>query len=177
MQHPILPLHSVVFLPARLTRMRTHALVCLNACTHTVLPTCTPSRRHVAHETQCSPTGSGDACLPVVARRDREDSTRRLQVTLQKIIDKVKALPEAQPFLFPVEPSPTFAPDYFKVILDPMDLQTVEQRLHARNFYVSKVSWFPLHIFFLLRHNNVITVWVGVRANHLPLQRTSLWRT
>jgi len=46
------------------------------------------------------------------------------------VLEEIKVHPHAWPFLEPVDPHDV--PDYYKVIKDPMDLQTVELRLNQK---------------------------------------------
>ncbi|KAK9504668.1 hypothetical protein O3M35_010949 [Rhynocoris fuscipes] len=57
---------------------------------------------------------------------------------LRKLIKQIQSHKSAWPFMEPVDP--TEAPDYYKVIKEPMDLQTIELRINQR--YYKKLSEF-----------------------------------
>ncbi|XP_073972080.1 nucleosome-remodeling factor subunit NURF301 E(bx) isoform X2 [Rhodnius prolixus] len=57
---------------------------------------------------------------------------------LRKLIKQIQTHKSAWPFMEPVDP--TEAPDYYKVIKEPMDLQTIELRINQR--YYKKLSEF-----------------------------------
>ncbi|XP_012274975.1 nucleosome-remodeling factor subunit NURF301 isoform X2 [Orussus abietinus] len=51
---------------------------------------------------------------------------------LKKLIKQIQAHKSAWPFMEPVDPNE--APDYYKVIKEPMDLQTIELRINDRSY-------------------------------------------
>ncbi|XP_008553074.1 nucleosome-remodeling factor subunit NURF301 isoform X1 [Microplitis demolitor] len=51
---------------------------------------------------------------------------------LKKLIKQMQAHKSAWPFMEPVDP--TEAPDYYKIIKEPMDLQTIEFRINSRSY-------------------------------------------
>ncbi|CAH1403971.1 unnamed protein product [Nezara viridula] len=51
---------------------------------------------------------------------------------LRKLIKQIQVHKNAWPFMEPVDP--TEAPDYYKVIKEPMDLQTIEKRINQRHY-------------------------------------------
>jgi len=51
---------------------------------------------------------------------------------IQKILQTIKRHPMAEPFLHPVDPKQV--PDYYNVIQDPMDLETVERKLKSGEY-------------------------------------------
>ncbi|XP_033215194.1 nucleosome-remodeling factor subunit NURF301 isoform X2 [Belonocnema kinseyi] len=51
---------------------------------------------------------------------------------LKKLIKSIQAHKSAWPFMEPVDPNE--APDYYKVIKEPMDLQTIELRINDKNY-------------------------------------------
>lgn len=54
---------------------------------------------------------------------------------MSHLLRKVMKHADAGPFLAPVPPEDV--PDYYNVIIDPMDLGTMEQRLASRRYYVT----------------------------------------
>lgn len=71
------------------------------------------------------------------AQRDKA-SQDSLHAHLQKVLGEVKALDCAWPFLEPVNAEETGAIDYYEVIKNPMDLNTMQKRLDDAYFYVTK---------------------------------------
>nr|XP_018914496.1 PREDICTED: uncharacterized protein LOC109042290 [Bemisia tabaci] len=56
-----------------------------------------------------------------------------IKIGMYKIIEKIKNHEDAWPFLYPVESED--APRYYKVIKEPMDLQTMEDKLDNREYF------------------------------------------
>jgi len=71
---------------------------------------------------------------PTTSRSDSEILFKFLTDLLQQI----KVHPNAWPFLKPVDPIELNVPDYFNVIKDPIDLETIEKRLNTRVYYITK---------------------------------------
>jgi len=71
--------------------------------------------------------------------RDR-DSRAALQTELEGIIKALRKHNSAWPFLTPVNPDEVL--DYYEVIKDPIDLQTMEQRLAAGEYYKTREIFF-----------------------------------
>ncbi|OSX79498.1 hypothetical protein BU14_0076s0054 [Porphyra umbilicalis] len=71
------------------------------------------------------------------APRD-EVSLQALKAHLQSVLDQIKAHGSAWPFLEPVNPKETGAIDYYDVIKNPVDLSSIQTKLTAGGFYVTK---------------------------------------
>eukprot|EP01132_Coremiostelium_polycephalum_P004079 gene4079-5107_t len=65
-----------------------------------------------------------------------EQQIQNLQKQLSKILDTIKIHPDAWPFQKPV--SDNEAPNYSNVIKNPVDLQTISERLATNNYYITK---------------------------------------
>lgn len=65
-----------------------------------------------------------------------EEDYALLQTVLEDVLQKIKDHGSSWPFLVPV--SREEVPDYYDVIKDPIDLETIEKRLFAKNFYLTK---------------------------------------
>lgn len=65
-------------------------------------------------------------------------SQELLHKHLQTVLKEIKSLECAWPFLEPVNAQETGAIDYYEVIKNPMDLQTMQNRLDEGWFYVTK---------------------------------------
>jgi len=65
-----------------------------------------------------------------------EDELQLLQETFREVVAKIKAHPSSWPFLKPVDRREV--PDYYEVIKDPIDLETVAKRVEAGNYYITK---------------------------------------
>ncbi|KRZ28429.1 Transcription initiation factor TFIID subunit 1 [Trichinella pseudospiralis] len=67
--------------------------------------------------------------------RRRTDPRVTMSVVLESILNEIKALPEAEPFLVPVRKRSV--PDYHKVVSRPMSIQTIRMNI-AKNQYVTR---------------------------------------
>jgi histone acetyltransferase len=65
-----------------------------------------------------------------------EEDLDTLQQILEEVMQKIKDHSSSWPFLYPVDP--VEVPDYYEVIKDPIDLQSIENRLKAKNYYITK---------------------------------------
>jgi len=65
-----------------------------------------------------------------------EEELNALQLNLKEVILKIKDHPASWPFLKPVDRREV--PDYYEVIKDPVDLELVEKRVEAGNYYITK---------------------------------------
>lgn len=65
-----------------------------------------------------------------------KEEINSLQSTLEHVLQKIKDHPSSWPFAEPV--SREDVPDYYEVIKDPIDLETIEKRLKAKNYYITK---------------------------------------
>lgn len=66
------------------------------------------------------------------ANRRRTDPVVTLSTMLEEILNEMRELPEANPFLFPV--SSKSVPDYYHIITRPMDLQTIREALRQKRY-------------------------------------------
>ncbi|XP_077519036.1 TATA-box binding protein associated factor 1 isoform X1 [Amblyomma americanum] len=64
------------------------------------------------------------------ANRRRTDPMVTLSILLEAILNEMRDLPETQPFWHPV--SAKAVPDYHKIIIRPMDLQRIREKLHEK---------------------------------------------
>lgn len=87
-------------------------------------------------EKGAAPTSRGIS-MAGLASRDKH-SQEMLHGHLQSVLQEIKSHDSAWPFLEPVNPKTTGAFDYYDVIKNPMDLSTMQKRLDAGNFYVTK---------------------------------------
>ena len=55
-----------------------------------------------------------------------------MSTMLEEILNEMRELPDVQPFLFPV--SSKTVPDYYRIILRPMDLQTIREALRQKRY-------------------------------------------
>jgi histone acetyltransferase len=69
-------------------------------------------------------------------RPEPEPDMERLTAELRSILQAVLHHPDAWPFLYPVDP--VLVPDYPKIVRNPIDLQTIGQRLDSNAFYRTK---------------------------------------
>ncbi|KYQ93060.1 bromodomain-containing protein [Tieghemostelium lacteum] len=61
---------------------------------------------------------------------------QQLQIKFEKILELVKAHPDAWPFLQPV--SIDDAPNYYNIVKDPVDLQKIAERLALNQYYITE---------------------------------------
>lgn len=66
------------------------------------------------------------------ANRRRTDPVVTLSTMLEEILNEMRELPEANPFMFPV--SSKSVPDYYRIITRPMDLQTIREALRQKRY-------------------------------------------
>mmetsp|Transcript_28922 Transcript_28922/g.72666 ORF Transcript_28922/g.72666 Transcript_28922/m.72666 type:complete len:498 (+) Transcript_28922:3549-5042(+) len=71
------------------------------------------------------------------AQRDPA-ALQALHKHLQSVLNQVKAHQNSWPFVEPVDPKESGALDYYDVIKNPMDLQTIQKRLDSGWYYVTK---------------------------------------
>jgi len=74
--------------------------------------------------------------LPGLPPEPTEEEVRLLQQTLKEVFEKLKEHPSAWPFLHAVDKK--IVPDYYDIIKDPIDLETIEKRVERANYYVTK---------------------------------------
>uniref|UniRef100_A0A915JK67 Bromo domain-containing protein n=1 Tax=Romanomermis culicivorax TaxID=13658 RepID=A0A915JK67_ROMCU len=79
---------------------------------------------------------------------------------LEKMVDALKAHPDAEPFLEPV--SEDIAPDYKDVIVNPMDLETIEDKLIERKYSSKKEFIEDINLVLLncLQYNGIYSEYV-----------------
>jgi len=65
-----------------------------------------------------------------------EDELTILQQTFREVLIKAREHPSSWPFLTPVDKREV--PDYYDIIKDPIDLETVAKRVEAGNYYITK---------------------------------------
>jgi len=65
-----------------------------------------------------------------------EDELSNLQQTFREVLIKVREHPSSWPFLTPVDKREV--PDYYDIIKDPIDLETVAKRVEGGNYYITK---------------------------------------
>lgn len=58
----------------------------------------------------------------------------------QDIMDKIKDHPHTWPFLKPVDPKEV--PDYYEIIRDPLDFETIDKRLQQGAYYITRDIFF-----------------------------------
>jgi len=63
-----------------------------------------------------------------------------LQKFLEQALSDIMNHPSAWPFLKPVDPNEVN--DYYTVIKDPIDLQTIAERLAVKHYYIAKEIFF-----------------------------------
>nr|CAD7205039.1 unnamed protein product [Timema douglasi] len=66
------------------------------------------------------------------ANRRRTDPVVVLSTILESILNEMRGLPDVQPFLFPVNAK--VVPDYHKIVVRPMDLQTIRENLRQKKY-------------------------------------------
>ncbi|KAJ9586080.1 hypothetical protein L9F63_020277 [Diploptera punctata] len=66
------------------------------------------------------------------ANRRRTDPVVVLSTVLESILNEMRDLPDVQPFLFPVNAK--VVPDYHKIVIRPMDLQTIRENLRQKKY-------------------------------------------
>ncbi|KAL0280152.1 UNVERIFIED_CONTAM: hypothetical protein PYX00_001531 [Menopon gallinae] len=66
------------------------------------------------------------------ANRRRTDPVVVLSTILETILNEMRGLPDVQPFLFPVNAK--VVPDYYKIVIRPMDLQTIRENLRQKKY-------------------------------------------
>nr|CAD7431947.1 unnamed protein product [Timema monikensis] len=66
------------------------------------------------------------------ANRRRTDPVVVLSTILESILNEMRGLPDVQPFLFPVNAK--VVPDYHKIVIRPMDLQTIRENLRQKKY-------------------------------------------
>lgn len=59
-------------------------------------------------------------------------SEEDIQIGMHKVIEYIKGHRDAWPFVGPVDED--YAPNYYKVIREPMDLQTIEDKLDNQEY-------------------------------------------
>eukprot|EP01103_Thecamoeba_quadrilineata_P005795 TRINITY_DN1554_c0_g1_i3.p1 TRINITY_DN1554_c0_g1~~TRINITY_DN1554_c0_g1_i3.p1 ORF type:complete len:286 (+),score=33.88 TRINITY_DN1554_c0_g1_i3:416-1273(+) len=69
-----------------------------------------------------------------------QEAVETLYLELKGYLNVLKNHPDSWPFRVPV--SAEDVPDYYTVIKNPMDLQTIEKKLDARNFYITPRIFF-----------------------------------
>ncbi|KAJ3048476.1 hypothetical protein HK097_010502 [Rhizophlyctis rosea] len=74
------------------------------------------------------PTPSPDTPVPPKAMPQSEAKTCR------QLLSSIQKHSAAWPFLQPVDPVAVGAPDYFRIIAQPMDLSTIERKLGSRDY-------------------------------------------
>jgi len=76
------------------------------------------------------------ALRPLVSEREDRGSIESQQFVFKDVLQAIKEHPAAWPFLSPVDRSEVW--DYYNVIRDPIDLQTMEKRLDEGNYYITR---------------------------------------
>ncbi|XP_022251880.1 transcription initiation factor TFIID subunit 1-like isoform X3 [Limulus polyphemus] len=66
------------------------------------------------------------------ANRQRTDPVVTLSIIIENILNEMRDLPDTQPFWLPV--SAKVVPDYHKIVIKPMDLQTIREKIHQRKY-------------------------------------------
>ncbi|KAL4230237.1 Transcription initiation factor TFIID subunit 1 [Mactra antiquata] len=66
------------------------------------------------------------------ANRRRADPVVTLSSIFEQVLNEMRDMPNTHPFLYPV--STKNVPDYFKIIKEPMDLQTIRENLRAKKY-------------------------------------------
>ncbi|KAL7722532.1 Bromodomain-containing protein [Entamoeba marina] len=66
-------------------------------------------------------------------RKERKELDKNL-IACRDILNKLKVLPEAGPFLSAVDPVAMNLPDYYYVVTNPMDLGTVQKKMRQRKY-------------------------------------------
>ncbi|XP_026472569.1 transcription initiation factor TFIID subunit 1 [Ctenocephalides felis] len=67
------------------------------------------------------------------ANRRRTDPVIVLSTILESILNEMRDLPDVQPFLFPVNGK--LVPDYYRIVQQPMDLQTIRENLRQKKYH------------------------------------------
>ncbi|KAL7675914.1 hypothetical protein ACOME3_002173 [Neoechinorhynchus agilis] len=84
-----------------------------------------------------TPVHSGSGQVKIRARSYHSDPATTLSIIFEKILQEVRQLPEAEPFLIPVDARSVS--DYYSIVDNPMDLQTMRQRI-TKNHYADRQS-------------------------------------
>ncbi|XP_052795206.1 transcription initiation factor TFIID subunit 1-like [Mya arenaria] len=66
------------------------------------------------------------------SHRRRADPVVTMSTIFEQLLNEMRDMPNTQPFLFPVNAKSV--PDYFTIIKEPMDLQTIRENLRAKKF-------------------------------------------
>uniref|UniRef100_A0A7S2WZM5 Bromo domain-containing protein n=1 Tax=Chloropicon primus TaxID=1764295 RepID=A0A7S2WZM5_9CHLO len=85
------------------------------------------SRAHTLHDSNRSQSFRGKV-------KFEDEQTQKMWGLCLQVLREVKTHPNAWPFLKPVDPEKDKAPDYFEVVKEPMDFNTVTDKL-ARRVY------------------------------------------
>ncbi|XP_060584432.1 transcription initiation factor TFIID subunit 1-like isoform X2 [Ruditapes philippinarum] len=66
------------------------------------------------------------------ANRRRADPVVTMSSIFEQVLNEMRDMPNTHPFLYPV--SAKNVPDYFKIVKEPMDLQTIRENLRAKKY-------------------------------------------
>ncbi|ESP02189.1 hypothetical protein LOTGIDRAFT_212720 [Lottia gigantea] len=66
------------------------------------------------------------------SNRRRTDPLVTLSTIFENVLNELRAIPNTQPFLFPVNPKEV--PDYYKVVRKPIDLQSIRENLRNKKY-------------------------------------------
>lgn len=79
---------------------------------------------------------SAQHVLKGATERDRHISQAKITTNLKTLYDRIRGSPYHWPFLNPVDP--VEVPDYYTIVKNPIDLQTIGLRIRDGDFYRSK---------------------------------------
>ncbi|XP_055958756.1 transcription initiation factor TFIID subunit 1 isoform X2 [Patella vulgata] len=66
------------------------------------------------------------------SNRRRTDPLVTLSTIFESVLNELRAIPNTQPFLFPVNPKEV--PDYYRVVRKPMDLQSIRENVRNKKY-------------------------------------------
>lgn len=90
----------------------------------------------ISHIPGIERTSHGALRPPTASVREERESMESLQVVFRDVLRSIKEHPSAWPFLKPVDKNEVW--DYYDIIRDPIDLETMEKRLDTGQFYITR---------------------------------------